>query len=395
MAITDSIKQILSVKIKPRHDSYSDQFSRIFMVKIMMISALLVGLSWYTDKINCIIPSALGVDGNFVAQACWINGLYVYKDIRYHVNDIGYYGLPRDINNDGMFENGDICATTDSSHRVNEKCRPMEKTFYLQYQYMTFIMAALAVLYYAPYAFFRLINQDIVSLKGSINDNDAEGIVKNYFNYKINSEFRMRMRIIGNIMIKLLYIVGNVAAFLIVDGVLNGDYKTYGITWTTWSKLPNSMAYDYMGQRLSAKPGNILLPSFAFCEVHEAAQDIKNVITNKHKFVCELSQHILYQYVFIICWFTMVISIAVAVLGFIMQIAEHIMTMACFMKGGAPARKMYQVLTLRECEYLEYIRRKNMPLYGAVIQKLKEERYDGLANDQKPMYDGGNSYEMN
>ena len=79
-------------------------------------------------------------------------------------------------------------------------------------------------------------------------DNDAEGIVKNYFNYKINSEFRMRMRIIGNILIKLLYIVGNVAAFLIVDGILNGDYKTYGITWTTWSKLPNSMAYDYMGK---------------------------------------------------------------------------------------------------------------------------------------------------
>ena len=56
---------------------------------------------------------------------------------------------------------------------------------------------------------------------------------------------------------------------------------------------------------------------------------------------------------------------------------------------------MYQVLTLRECEYLEYIRRKNMPLYGNVIQKLKEERYDGLVNEQKPIYNGGNSYEMN
>lgn len=168
MAITDSIKQILSVKIKPRHDSYSDQFSRIFMVKVMMIGALLVGLSWYTDKINCIIPGALGVDGGFVSQACWINGLYVFKDIRYHENDIGYYGIPRDINMDGMFEDGTICATTDSSQRRNEKCRPMEKTFYLQYQYMTFIMAALAVLYYAPYAFFRLINQDVVSLKGTI-----------------------------------------------------------------------------------------------------------------------------------------------------------------------------------------------------------------------------------
>jgi len=166
MAITDSIKQILSVKIKPRHDSYSDQFSRIFMVKVMMIGALLVGLSWYTDNINCIIHS--GLDPKFVAQACWINGLYVFKDIRYHDNEIGYYGIPRDINSDGLFADGTVCATTDSAHRRNEKCRPMEKTFYLQYQYMTFVLAALSALYYIPYAFFRLINQDIVSLKGSI-----------------------------------------------------------------------------------------------------------------------------------------------------------------------------------------------------------------------------------
>ena len=27
-------------------------------------------------------------------------------------------------------------------------------------------------------------------------------------------------------------------------------------------------------------------------------------------------------------------------------------------------------LCLRECQYLEYIRRKNMPLYGNILQKL-------------------------
>lgn len=398
MAITDSIKAILSVKIKPRHDSYSDQFSRILMVKVMMIGALLVGLNWYTDSITCIIPDALGVDGKFVGQACWINGLYIYKDIRYHNNEVGYYGIPRDINNDGMYENGIVCATTDASHRSNDICKPMEKTFYLQYQYLTFVLAALAFLYYAPYAFFRLINQDIVSLKGTINDNDAEGIVKNYFNYKINSEARMRGRILGNIFVKVLYIIANVAAFLISDSILNGDYRTYGQQWMTWSKLPNTLAYDYMGIRHSPKPGNVLLPPFAFCEVQESAQDIKNIITNKHKFVCELSQHILYQYVFIITWFCMIFGIIASVVGLLIQLAEHIMTMACFMRGGAPARKMYQVLTLRECEYLEYIRRKNMPLYGAVIQRLKEERYDGMVNtDSKPIFRGGgaDSYEMN
>jgi len=90
--------------------------------------------------------------------------------------------------------------------------------------------------------------------------------------------------------------------------------------------------------RHSPKPGNVLLPAFAFCEVQESAQDIKNIVTNKHKFVCELSQHVLYQYVFIITWFCMICAITISVIGILLQIAEHAMTVICFAKGGAPAK---------------------------------------------------------
>ena len=83
-----------------------------------------------------------------------------------------------------------------------------------------------------------------------ISEDDADEIVNNYFNHRINTESRMRGRVIGNIFVKILYIVFNVAAFLIVDDILNGDYKSYGVTWVTWSKLPNSLAYDYMGEYL-------------------------------------------------------------------------------------------------------------------------------------------------
>ena len=83
------------------------------------------------------------------------------------------------------------------------------------------------------------------------SDNDADAIVDNYFNYKINNETRMKARVLGNVMVKILYIIGNVAAFIIVNEMLNGDYRTYGLTWMTWSKMPNAMAYDYMGKRKS------------------------------------------------------------------------------------------------------------------------------------------------
>jgi len=381
MAVTDTIKDIISVKIKPRQDGYSDQFCRIFMVKIMMIGALLVGLNWYSDKITCIIPGALGIDGGFVSAACWINGLYVYEEIRYHANEMGYYGLPRDINQDGMFPNGEVCATTDSSHRAVPNCKPMEKTFFLQYQYMTFFMLAMAVVYYAPYAVFRKNNEDMVSLKNSVKEGKSDAIVNAYFNAKVNAKGKMRLRIMGELVVKVMYVVSSVFAFLVTDGVLNGRFKSYGITWTDWSKLKNSIAYDYMGQRHSAKPGNALLPSFGFCEVHEAAQDIKHVVTNKHKFVCEISQHILYQYAFIITWFAMVFAIVISIIGLLALVMDHVMTATCFLKGGEHARKMYGKLSLRECQYLEFIRKKNMPLYGEVIQKLRAGRYGSMQSD--------------
>jgi len=377
MAVTDDIKGLLSIKIKPRQDSYTDQFLRILMVKIMLMGALLVGLNWYSDKITCIIPGALGVDGGFVSSACWINGLYVYEAIRYHANEVGYYGIPRDVNIDGMLADGKtLCSTTDRAHSRNSDCIPMEKTFFLQYQYMTFFMLAMAALYYSPYAIFRKNNEDMNSLKGSITDASAEAIVKNYFNDNVNSKTKMRIRILGDIVVKILYVIVSIVALVVTDGVLNGRFLSYGISWTDWSKLSNAMAYDYMGRREFPKPGNALLPSFGFCEVHEAAQDIKHVVTNTHKFVCEISQHILYQYAFIIIWFAMVFAIVVAVIGLLALLVDYFMTATCFLKGGGEqARRMYGQLTLRECHYLEFIRKKNLVLYGDVIARLKSDRH--------------------
>jgi len=54
--IATDIKGMLSISIKSRHDSHSDQYNRIFMVKILMISTLIMGISWYRDSITCIIP---------------------------------------------------------------------------------------------------------------------------------------------------------------------------------------------------------------------------------------------------------------------------------------------------------------------------------------------------
>lgn len=384
MAITDNIKDILSIKIKPRQDSYTDQFCRILMVKILMIGTLLVGLSWYGDKMTCIIPGSAGISGGFVSIACWINGLYVYKDVQYHDGNVGYYGIPRDINNDGMM-NGEVCSTTDTSHRKVENCIAMEKTFYLQYQYMTFLLLGLVLLYYSPYALFRWNNDDKKSLGDLIESGiTADDIVGSFFNNHVISQGKMRVKIVLNLVVKVLYIVASVAAFVITDGVWLGEFASFGNEWISWAKLPNALSYDYMGKRVFAKAGDVVFPTFGLCEVHESAQDIKHVITNKHRFVCEISQHVLYQYVFITIWFAMIASILVSSIGLTIQILSHAKKMLTTAGRG---RKMGRKLSLRHHEYLDLLERKNMPLYSEVLRKLNVDPYYMVNNEEKGQMD--------
>ena len=76
--ITGNIKSLLNIKVKARHDTLTDQFSRIFMVKMTLVASMLLGLNWLKDEITCIIPSTTGMDGGgkaFVHEACWIQGI--------------------------------------------------------------------------------------------------------------------------------------------------------------------------------------------------------------------------------------------------------------------------------------------------------------------------------
>ena len=90
--------------------------------------------------------------------------------------------------------------------------------------------------------------------------------------------------------------------------------------------------------RHSPKPGNALLPTFGFCEVHESAKDIKTAVINEYRFVCEISQHVLYQYVLILLWFAMIFGIVVSIIGLLAKFVGHMITMTCFLQSGPHAR---------------------------------------------------------
>ena len=164
-----------------------------------------------------------------------------------------------------------------------------------------------------------------------------------------------------------------------------------GSRWMKWAKLNNTLAHDYMGARNFPKPGNELLPPFGYCELWESWKDVQFARNNKHKFVCELSQNILYQYCLLVVWFLFVLGITVSCIGLVVQICDHLITVFCILRTGTTARKMYEVLTLRECEYLEFIRRRNIPLYSDVMQMLKQEKFGGR-NPGAPLMNGTAKY---
>ncbi|XP_012554059.2 uncharacterized protein LOC100202445 [Hydra vulgaris] len=373
MGSIGNIKDILSVKIKARHDSYTDQFVRIFMTKMFMISALVMGVDFFNDKVSCIVPKTSNLGADFVHSACWIQGFYIYPEMAMRMKDSRYYGMPRDIIYDGMLENGVLCKTGPT---LGQKCKPMQKTFYLQHQWMPFFIASLALMHYFPYLLFRIVNTDIISLKTSLKGEvSADSLVRNYFNYKINSKTKMRIRIFLNLVIKSFYITVCCVGFWLIDLLHNGNFKSYGPSWIRWTKYNNSASHDFQEMK-HPKPGNVLLPPMGICEIAESYGDSTHSMINHNKFVCEISPNILYQYVLIMLWFLIVFSIIVSISGLIISLVGHLVTVTCFLNDGNPAREIYQILTFRECEYLEMIRRRNIPLFGDIVRTLLSDRSD-------------------
>lgn len=168
-----------------------------------------------------------------------------------------------------------------------------------------------------------------------------------------------------------------------------------GPKWVRWSKLDNHLAHDYMGMRDFPKPGNELLPPFGYCQVYVATKDKVTSMGNKHTFVCEMSQNILYQYCLILLWFVFVFGMIISIVGFLAQLLDHLITIMCVLRHGTVAKRMYEILTLRECEYLEFIRRRDLQLYSQLIQKLRQEKYHmelangngGLPDSPPPGFD--------
>lgn len=174
--------------------------------------------------------------------------------------------MPKDVNQNGLRKNGQLCSMTDiGTQRETEDCSPLTKTYYVQYQYFSFYIASLAVIYYVPYLMFRFLNTDMISLKTSVKkeeeENNVKKITSNYFNYDSNGGvWMLRLKIIANLGIKVIYVVVNIGGFLFTDNLLQHRYLDYGMLWIDWAtRAPSQESDGYNSvEKVYPKPGNYL-----------------------------------------------------------------------------------------------------------------------------------------
>ena len=62
------------------------------------------------------------------------------------------------------------------------------------------------------------------------------------------------------------------------------------------------------------------------------------------------------------------------------MLLEYALRSLKFAREEKAARKVFSTLSLREGEYLDFVRKKNVPVYGSLIRKLYLERFENKSS---------------
>lgn len=162
--IFEDLHRMLSIKFKQRRDSYFDQYTRLLAPKFLLVSSIIISINWFQDEVHCLVPSNVDMSADFVSNTCWINGLYIYQNMTNRTSkEVGYYGIPLDVSFDSLYRDGRPCSVVTRHGRVKPNYIPMEKIYYLQYQWFPFFIASLMILYFLSYTMLIIVNIDMVS----------------------------------------------------------------------------------------------------------------------------------------------------------------------------------------------------------------------------------------
>ena len=99
---------------------------------------------------------------NFVSAACWIQGVYVYKQLVEggpNKKILGYFGMPKNMDHEGMIEgSAELCNLKPKlGVPASPKCKAMTKTFFLQVNPFIILFYFIFILFYFYFIFIFCI----------------------------------------------------------------------------------------------------------------------------------------------------------------------------------------------------------------------------------------------
>ena len=147
------------------------------------------------------------------------------------------------------------------------------------------------------------------------------------------------------------------------------------MTWNVAALLFDVISEPELNSIFSFFLGNVLLPSMGMCDLNVDVSDGLSRFAKKYKLICEISPNIQYQYLLIIMWFLFIASITVSIFGLILTLLRQSYYFLCLVRTTAK-ETIYRFISLRETEYLVFIKENNLSLYGEILRKLKQTRQD-------------------
>lgn len=196
----------------------------------------------------------------------------------------------------------------------------------------------------------------------------------------------MRFRVFLNVINKCLYFAVNYGTFRILDTLLNHHFVEYGPNWMAWASQ-NTTRLDFLSRK-APTPGNQMIPTFGMCDIYDTRNGLTRSYVNKYTVICEISSHLLYQYMFVILWILLVLSIVISLGGIVLHLVGHLHILI-FVKRKKMIIPIANKLMHREFEYLEFLRRRDLTTYGKVLRRLQTYKFQ-----EEPHQNGGHSVAM-
>ncbi|KAL5266003.1 hypothetical protein ACHWQZ_G006599 [Mnemiopsis leidyi] len=316
-------------------DDVWDQWNRSFMFIMTVLFGSIVTIRSYTGSvIEC--DGFLKVPVEFAKDYCWTQGIYTLREgYDYHSSLLPYPGVfPEDAPGclDKVLDNGGrvICP-------MDKKYRKYQRVYHSWYQFTAFYFWTASCAFFLPYMMFKFFGMGDLKPVISMLHNPVETAeeldmltkkaarwlyVRVHAYIHTDQYYGKRVEkhlLFFSIMLtKSCYLLFSVLLFWLTEKMFHiGSFFSYGVDWAAEEPEP--------GEDYKTLIQDKLFPKMASCEIKRWG----TTGIEEEQGMCVLAANVINQYLFLIFWGGMVVTIIVNVLSVLIALSN-----LCFIQGA-------------------------------------------------------------